>query len=72
LHHSTAKAATLDYTKAAARELGPDHIPASTRFDRASSTRTSPPACALVLACDHLSSYVTGSEIDINGGSHIH
>jgi len=27
--------------------------------------------CALFLACD-LSSYVTGSEIDVNGGSHIH
>lgn len=27
---------------------------------------------ALFLACDLLSSYVTGSEIDINGGSHIH
>ena len=27
--------------------------------------------CALFLASD-LSSYVTGSEIDINGGSHIH
>ena len=28
--------------------------------------------CALFPACDQLSSYVTGSEIDINGGSHIH
>ena len=28
--------------------------------------------CALFLACDLLSSYVTGSEIDVNGGSHIH
>ncbi len=27
--------------------------------------------CALFLASD-LASYVTGSEIDINGGSHIH
>ena len=27
--------------------------------------------CVLFLASD-LSSYVTGSEIDINGGSHIH
>jgi len=27
--------------------------------------------CALFLACD-LSSYVTGSQIDVNGGSHIH
>jgi NAD(P)-dependent dehydrogenase (short-subunit alcohol dehydrogenase family) len=27
--------------------------------------------CCLFLACD-LSSYVTGSEIDVNGGSHIH
>jgi NAD(P)-dependent dehydrogenase (short-subunit alcohol dehydrogenase family) len=27
--------------------------------------------CALFLASD-LSTYVTGSEIDVNGGSHIH
>ncbi len=27
--------------------------------------------CSLFLASD-LSSYVTGSEIDVNGGSHIH
>ena len=27
--------------------------------------------CALFLACD-LSAYVTGSEVDVNGGSHIH
>ncbi|MBI5717876.1 MAG: SDR family oxidoreductase [Burkholderiales bacterium] len=96
-HYSAAKAAVLGYTKAAARELGPDNIrvnaicPSYIDTDIAGSLMTpermqqiiaSVPmgrvghahevaGCALFLACD-LSSYVTGSEIDINGGSHIH
>lgn len=96
-HYSAAKAAVLGYTKAAARELGPDNIrvnaicPSYIDTDIAGSLMTpermaqiiaSVPmgrvghapevaGCALFLASD-LSSYVTGSEIDINGGSHIH
>lgn len=96
-HYSAAKAAILGYTKAAARELGPDNIrvnaicPSFIDTDITAGMMTpermqmilaSVPmkrvghahevaGCALFLACD-LSSYVTGSEIDINGGSHIH
>ena len=96
-HYSAAKAAVLGYTKAAARELGPDNIrvnaicPSYIDTDIAGALMTpermqqiiaSVPmgrvgqahevaGCALFLASD-LSSYVTGSEIDINGGSHIH
>jgi NAD(P)-dependent dehydrogenase (short-subunit alcohol dehydrogenase family) len=96
-HYSAAKAAVLGYTKACARELGPDNIrvnaicPSYIDTDIAGPLMTperlqqiiaSVPlgrvghahevaGCALFLACD-LSSYVTGSEIDINGGSHIH
>jgi len=96
-HYSAAKGAVLGYTKATARELGPDNIrvnaicPSYIATDIAGSLMTpermaqiiaSVPmgrvgqahevaGCALFLASD-LSSYVTGSEIDINGGSHIH
>jgi NAD(P)-dependent dehydrogenase (short-subunit alcohol dehydrogenase family) len=96
-HYSAAKAAVLGYTKAAARELGPDNIrvnaicPSYIDTDIAGAAMTpermaqiiaSVPmgrvghahevaGCALFLASE-LSSYVTGSEIDINGGSHIH
>jgi NAD(P)-dependent dehydrogenase (short-subunit alcohol dehydrogenase family) len=96
-HYSAAKGAVLGYTKACARELGPDNIRVNAicpsmidtditgglitpdrkkliletipmgRIGEASEVA----GCCLFLACD-LSSYVTGSEIDINGGSHIH
>ncbi|MCW5634688.1 MAG: SDR family oxidoreductase [Rubrivivax sp.] len=96
-HYSAAKAAVLGYTKAAARELGPDNIrvnaicPSYIDTDIAGALMTPErlaqivagvpmgrpghahevAGCALFLASD-LASYVTGSEIDINGGSHIH
>jgi NAD(P)-dependent dehydrogenase (short-subunit alcohol dehydrogenase family) len=96
-HYSAAKAAVLGYTKAAARELGPDNIrvnavcPSFIDTDITAGMMTpetlqkiveSVPmgrpgraeevaGCILFLASD-LSSYVTGSEVDINGGSHIH
>lgn len=95
--YSAAKAAILGYTKASARELGPDNIrvnaicPSFIDTDITAGMMTperlaqiiaSVPmgrpghahevaGCALFLASD-LASYVTGSEIDINGGSHIH
>ena len=96
-HYSAAKGAILGYTKACARELGPDNIrvnaicPSMIDTDitggmltpeRKEQIKQSIPmnrigtadevaGCALFLASS-LSSYVTGSEIDINGGSHIH
>lgn len=96
-HYSAAKGAVLSYTKATARELGPDNVrvnaicPSYIDTDIAGDLMTperlaqivaSVPmgrpghahevaGCALFLASD-LASYVTGSEIDINGGSHIH
>jgi NAD(P)-dependent dehydrogenase (short-subunit alcohol dehydrogenase family) len=96
-HYAAAKAAVLGYTKACARELGPDNIrvnaicPSYIDTDIATGLITperlaaivaSVPmgrpghahevaGCILFLASD-LASYVTGSAIDINGGSHIH
>ena len=96
-HYSAAKAAILGYTKACARELGPDNIrvnaicPSFIDTDITAGLMTpermeaivdSVPmgraghahevaGCVVFLASD-LSSYVTGSEIDVNGGSHIH
>ena len=96
-HYSAAKAAILGYTKACARELGPDNIrvnaicPSYIDTDIAAGRMTpermdaivkSVPmarvgqahevaGCVVFLASD-LASYITGSEIDVNGGSHIH
>jgi NAD(P)-dependent dehydrogenase (short-subunit alcohol dehydrogenase family) len=95
--YAAAKGAMLGYTKACARELGPDNIRvnaicpslidtditagkmtdeqrrgvlASIPMGRV-GTQIDVAGCYLFLASD-LSAYVTGSEIDVNGGSHIH
>jgi NAD(P)-dependent dehydrogenase (short-subunit alcohol dehydrogenase family) len=96
-HYAASKAAMLGYTKACARELGPDNIRvnavcpsmidtditggALTPERRQAVLATVPmgrigtadevAGCCLFLASD-LASYVTGSELDVNGGSHIH
>jgi NAD(P)-dependent dehydrogenase (short-subunit alcohol dehydrogenase family) len=95
--YAAAKGAILGYTKACARELGPDNIrvnaicPSMIDTDITGGVLSAQSkqailnsipmgrlgeanevaGCYLFLASD-LSSYVTGSEIDINGGSHIH
>jgi len=96
-HYSAAKAAVLGYTKAAARELGPDNVrvnalcPSFIDTDITAGMMTPDKLAAIVasvpmgrpgrahevagavlfLASD-LSSYITGIELDIHGGSHIH
>ncbi|HVK32816.1 MAG TPA: SDR family NAD(P)-dependent oxidoreductase [Burkholderiaceae bacterium] len=96
-HYSAAKAAVLGYTKAAARELGPDNIrvnaicPSFIDTDITAGMMTPDKlaaivagvplgrpghaeevaGCVLFLAGD-LASYVTGTELSIHGGSHIH
>ncbi len=95
--YAAAKGAILGYTKACARELGPDNIRVNavcpslidtditaggmTPERRRDILATIPlgrvgaqadvAGVYLFLASD-LSAYVTGSEIDVNGGSHIH
>lgn len=95
--YAAAKGAILGYTKACARELGPDNIRVNALCpslidtditaggmteERRKDILTTIPlgrvgtardvaGCYLFLA-SNLSAYVTGSEIDVNGGSHIH
>ena len=91
------RAAILGYTRAAARELGPDNIrvnaicpnfidtdiaAATLSPERVEALIASVPmgrlghahevaGCALFLASE-LSSFVTGSQVAVNGGSHVH
>jgi NAD(P)-dependent dehydrogenase (short-subunit alcohol dehydrogenase family) len=95
--YAAAKGAMLGYTKACARELGPDNIRVNaicpslidtditagkmTEEQRQSvlasipmgrvGTQEDVAGCYLFLVSD-LSAYVTGAEIDVNDGSHIH
>ncbi len=95
--YAAAKGAILGYTKACARELGPDNIrvnaicPSLIDTDITAGgmtearrneivagiplgrvgTQRDVAGCYLFLASD-LSAYVTGAEVDVNGGSHIH
>ena len=95
--YAAAKGAVLGYTKACARELGPDNIRvnaicpslidtditagamseerrrdilAGIPLGRVGAARDVAGCCLFLVS--EFSAYVTGSEIDVNGGSHIH
>lgn len=95
--YAAAKGAILGYTKACARELGPDNIRvnaicpslidtditaggmtderrreilAGIPLGRVGAARDVAGCCLFLVS--EFSAYVTGSEIDVNGGSHIH